>query len=919
MWDLNGLRLHRVSGLILLSLAFLLVLPLLTPRPASAQSTGSLVGRVTDLEGRPLTGVEIRVEGTSLMAVSDRSGAYRMVNVPAGTRTMAAEALGYETETMAVEIQSGSVTSRSISLTPAPLAVEGIEVTGQRRGQALAMQQQRTADNIKTVVSSEYMGRFPDPNAAEAIQRLPGVSTYRDQGEGRYILIRGSAPEMSSMTINGERIPSPEGDIRYVALDVIPADLLAGIEVSKTLTPDQDGDAIGGSVNLVTKTPAPGLSTFDVTLAGGYNQLTENYIRQFAGTFADRFGEDEKWGLVLGGSYYKTDRGSDNIEFEWDDADLEELQLRDYTVGRERLGVTGTLDYQFDEISRFYVQGIWNEYSDHEFRRRTTLAFLDGEAERELKDRLETQQILSLGAGGTQLFGKATVDYRVGYSYAEEREPRARYPVFVTEDLDFNVDLSDRDQPRYTESTGNLENYSAYEFDEYEVNDNLTTDNDFTSSVDVSLPFRMGDLTSTLKLGGKARIKTKDRENRVTIYDGYDGDLMLTDMLGGFTDSDFYRDCQGCYSMGRVAGARESWQFFQANQNRFELDSDGTREDSDAENFTADENVFAGYLMATMESGRWRFVPGVRVEYTDMSYQGNEVRFNEDGDYEGTTPISDSSDYFHVLPGINVRYRLNEQTNIRGAVTRSLARPNYWNLVPYRLVNREDEELEIGNQDLDVTSSTNVDLLLERYFQSIGMVTGGVFYKQLTDYVYESVYDLDGGPYDGYETVQPVNGGDATLWGFEVAMNQQLTFLPGALSGLGVYANYTWTDSDADIIGRRSGNRLPGQAEHTANFALSYEKYGFSGRLAWNYFGDYIDEVGEDASEDRIHEGRLQMDLSAAYALGNSAQIFLEVINLTDECFCFYRGDKSRPEQKEWYSRWGHFGIKFTDPLAYWR
>ena len=291
----GGVRLYLWTAVFLL--LFLL------PKALGAQGVGALVGRVTDTDSRPLFGVEIRVEGTALSAVSDRTGRYRMVNLPAGTHSVVAVALGYEPETSTITIQGGGAIVQAFSLNPTPLEVEGIQVSGQRRGQALAMQQQRTADNIKTVVSSEYIGRFPDPNAAEAIQRLPGVSTYRDQGEGRYILIRGSSPALSSMTINGERIPSPEGDIRYVALDVIPADLLAGIEVSKTLTPDQDADAIGGSVNLVTKSPARDLSVFDVTLAGGYNQLRENYISQFASTYANRFGENERWGLVLGGSY----------------------------------------------------------------------------------------------------------------------------------------------------------------------------------------------------------------------------------------------------------------------------------------------------------------------------------------------------------------------------------------------------------------------------------------------------------------------------------------------------------------------------------------------------------------------------------------------------------------------------------------
>ncbi len=895
-------------------------LALVIPSAVAAQGAGTLVGRVTDGDARPLAGVEVRVEETSLAAVTDRTGAFRMVNLPAGGHTVTARSLGYETAQARIRIEAGEATTQSFILNPAPLPVEGIEVSGQRRGQAIAMQQQRTADNIRSVVSSELIGRFPDPNAAEAVQRLPGVSVYRDQGEGRYVLIRGSAPALSSMTINGERIPSPEGDIRYVALDVIPADLLAGIEVNKTLTPDQDADAIGGSVNLVTRSPARGLSLFDVTLAGGYNQLSSDFIQQVAGTYAHRFGESEKWGLVMGGSWYRTNRGSDNIEFAWDDDDLEELELRDYIVNRERKGVTGTLDYQFpDQVSRIYLQGIWNDYSDQEYRRRTTLAFLDGEAERELKDRLEIQQIMSLAGGGTHLLGNAKVDYRMSYSYAEEAEPKARYPVFVTEDLSFTVDTSDPDKPRYTETSGGLTDYGAYEFDEYEVNDNLTTDRDFTTSIDLTLPYRLGSVPASLKFGGKARIKSKDRRNSVTVYDGYDGDYVLSDVLGSFEDGDYVRSCSGCYQVGKIADPRKSWDFFRANRSSFELDGDGTRENTDAANYDAEENIFAGYVMTTLDVGKWRIIPGVRMEQSDMDYTGNRVIFNEDGDYESTTPVSDQNAQLHVLPSLNLRYRLDDRTNLRAALTRSISRPNYFDLVPAQLVNREDEEVELGNPELDATSSTNLDLLFEQYFQSIGLFTAGVFYKQLADYVYFNIYDVGSGNLAGYEAVQPVNGGDATLWGLELALNQQLTFLPGALSGLGVYANYTWTDSKADIVGRGSDNRLPGQAEHTANLSLSYEKAGFNGRVAWNFFGDYIDEVGEEAIEDRIHDTHSQWDLSAAYEITRRAQLFLEVINLTDECFCFYRGDRRHPEQKEWYSRWGHLGIKLNDPLSFWR
>jgi TonB-dependent receptor len=890
------------------------------------------VGVVRDAAGQTLPGFTVEIVDPPRRVVTSRTGRFRIPAVSAGRRTVSISGLGFATQEIEVVVTAGQVASIDVVMQIEAVELEGILIRGQRSEQARALNQQKTADNIVEVVSAENMDRFPDINSAEAVQRLTSVSVSRDQGEGRYVLVRGSEPRLSAPKINGIEVPAPEGNIRYVALDVIPADVLSGIELSRTLTSDMDADAIGGSVNLRTRIPEPGLLV-NATAAGGYNQLVEEGNFQFAGTFGTRFGENDRFGLLLGGSYYQTDRGSDDLEQSFDSDDfgsgdvtlIDELELRAYNIRRERLGLTGVFDFLVNPRNRLYVNGLYNDFSDQEYRSRTVQAFGAGdytspttvegaEIESEMKDRLETQTIATVTLGGDHSLGGLQLNWYGSYGYAEEDEPNRQDTNFITEGVNFLVDRSDPENPVFTNTNpGDVDPFDAsvYEFDEQVIENNLTKDENWIGAADLSIPYSLSGGFGEVKLGGKYRTKQKSRDNSIDVY-GFDGDYFLSEVQNtdGPRDGEFYF---GRYELGPTPDAEKTRAFFEQNRASFEIDDEDSVIDSSEEDFDAEEDVIAGYLMTTFDIGRWRVIPGLRFETTDLTYSGNVIELNEDGDLTDVRPVSASNDYSDVLPNLNVRYQLAPNANLRAAVTRSLARPNHFDIVPHAVVNREDDEVELGNADLVATRSWNYDLLLDYYIGPLGVITAGFFYKDLTDYIFTNRFDIESGDLAGFEAVQPQNAGDGYLLGGEVGIQYQFTSAPGFWSGFGVGGNLMLADSDATIPGREEEDvRLPGQMNFTGNAALFYENYGFGFRLVLNYFDDFLDEVGEDPDEDIFVRHHTQLDLSASYTIQNRWTIFLEMVNLTDEPWYLYEGSTDRPIQQEYYSWWGHLGLKFN-------
>ncbi|MCK5074780.1 MAG: TonB-dependent receptor, partial [Calditrichia bacterium] len=408
--------------------------------------------------------------------------------------------------------------------------------------------------------------------------------------------------------------------------------------------------------------------------------------------------------------------------------------------------------------------------------------------------------------------------------------------------------------------------------------------------------------------GGKMSMISKKEDNILTEY-GWEGedDLFMSQFTTGGNDDYF----DGDYDMGPFIDGDKVRDFLNNNKGDGLLEGEINQEDTDAASYDADENIYAYYGMTTVNIGKLMLLGGVRHEFTNTKYNGNTVDYDTSGDYQSTTAVSSEDNYSHFLPMLHLRYAFTPQSNIRAAFTSGIARANYEDLVPYQINFPEDDEMVLGNPDLIPTSAYSFDLLAEHYLRGIGVISGGFFYKSMEDIIYLSVFDVEGGPYDGWEAEQPVNGGSATLYGFEANWQQQMTFLPGFWSGFGLYANYTYTKSEAEIVGRDK-MALPGQAGDVANFAVSYEKYGFQGRLSVKYHGDYIDEVADDVEEDIIYHSHTQWDFTASQRITKNLRAYANIVNINNEPLQFYMGKSNRPVQREFYSWWMQAGLKWS-------
>lgn len=886
---------------------------------------GFIKGRIID-DGTQevLPGATVVIKGTSTGTTSDLNGEFQL-RVPEGVVEIEISYIGFKHGVQVIEVSAGTVTEVICKLISDVTQLADIVVTGTLQGSQRALNQQKSADNIKNVVSADQIGRFPDPNVAEALQRVPAVNVERDQGEGRYVLVRGLAPQFTNISINGEQIPSPEAGVRYVALDAVPADQLASIEVNKSLTPDMDGDAIGGSVNLITRTATSQQWQVSGSLLGGYNNINSQSNAQGSLEVSKRF-LSNRLGIMLNSSYYETERGSDNWE-----RDGSELELRDYELTRTRLGLSSTIDFKLNEKSELYFRTIYNKFTDRELRRRDIFVpnvdespFESNEMEKLTKDRLEKQIVSSYNLGGKHFFTGFNLDYEVSYSEAIQDTPFDVEIGSISEADQLSIDFeTDKKYPSFlvndvpnTSPSNDYLNTSLYEFDEVTFGNTYAKDVNKTAKLNILFPFQVKTNEGSLKVGGKVRFKEKSYSVTENVF-GYTGteDLTLDQYAGGMVDDNFM---EGRYLLSANADPEIFIPYFNSNQADFELNVEDKLAAEAVESFTAAEDVWAGYAMAKIKMKKLMLLGGVRYEHTAVNYAYNDVIYDFNGDLQEIIPLTGATDYSFFLPQLHVKYEATSSTNLRLAVTRSYARPNFQDIVPSQEIDLSAREGTIGNPDLKPVSATNLDLLAEHYFGSAGILSGGIFYKGLQDFIFNQRFETDDYPRAEGTTLQLTqaqNGENARLFGFEFAYRQNLSTLPGFLKGFNVYANYTFTSSTAKIQSRTDAGtesiRLPGQAKHVGNFALGYDLGRFDIRVSSNFNGEYITELGEDATEDFYVKDRLQIDATAMYAINNKLRVFAEFLNITNQPFEVYQGSADHYVQREFYSWWTRVGIKF--------
>ncbi|HSO21352.1 MAG TPA: TonB-dependent receptor [Chondromyces sp.] len=866
-------------------------------------STGVIVGTVTGPTGAVIADCRVGVQGTNIEVQTGLEGNYRLSPVPVGEQTLVFRYLGLQPATATVTVVAGETVRQDMAL-----AYGGeIEVRGSPllQGQAKALNRQKNAMNISNIVAADQIGRFPDKNAAEATNRIPGISLLRDQGEGRYVLVRGTEARLNSTTINGERIPSPESGGRSIALDTIPSDLLGSIEVSKALTPDMDGDSIGGTVDLITMR-APEQTRVSASLGGSYSAITEKSAPNATATFGSRFGSESKWGLLVSASASQNERGSDNIEPEYDDGELDTLELRDYSFTRERYGVTADIDYRASFDANYFLRGLWTNYIDDEQRRAKGNAVSDNELERALRDREQESFINSVTFGGENILGESgVIDYRLTWNRSQEETAGQVTSSFIQEDVEFDPNVGpDFINPNNIQANPLNEDLDEFFFDEIETESKKAVEEDSIAALNFTQGFYKDDgLSGLWKVGAKVRFKTKDQNYDVFGYESED-DLLLAAFVDDWeSETPFFR------------GLYPDQGPFQSPTAMRDLLASGLLEgernlEEDLADFTIDEDTYAAFAMTELLLGpKTSFLGGVRVESTKVDYLAYELTLDEEGDPLELVPVTGDKSYTEWLPQFHLVYKIGEDTQLRAAITRSLARANFEDMAPWRLLNLEDMEIELGNPDLDVTTSWNFDLMWEKYLEPVGIISAGAFYKDLTDIIFFYNVDevIDG---EDFEIIQPRNGPTGELWGLELAYQNQFVNLPGFWGGFGLFGNYTYIDSEADYPDRAPGT-LPGQAEHVANLALIYEKYGISTRITYNFNGKNILEVGGDPEEDLWVDDHSQFDFLFRVQVSKNFSIFLEAVNITDEPYTVFEGTADRIRQQEYYDWWATIGVRF--------
>lgn len=804
---------------------------------------------------------------------------------------------------------------------------EVVDVIGQAAQLEQALDDQRKSDSIRSVVHADAIGQLPDDNAAEALQRIPGLSVERDQGEGRFVRVRGLGSDLNSVTINGTLVPAPEDDRRAVALDVLPSELIQSLSVVKTLTPDMDANSLGGTIEVES------LSAFDhdglfysLSGEGSHDDNTGKNSPKVSGAFSNRFNLGDgvdNFGIAAAFSWQKRKFGSDNVETggSWDfddDARLEELEQRRYDITRERAGLGLNFDYRPNDDSELYLRTLYSRFKDDEIRLSNTVKFSDpqlpgesGEAEvvRGLKAREETQEVKSLVLGGKQRWNDWTLSAQAGYSRASEKSPGGIAGADFESNDDFaNAGYSSTRKPRLSIDPG-FYDPANYTLDEVEWEKQTTTDTERNLRIDLARDFVWSGMPSQIKFGAKASHRKKDNDLDVWVYEDFD-DLGFTDEQLNLTN---FSGSNANYGLGRF-GPKISPSAVKNLISGLNRDDFFDEEESRINDFSIRENINAAYLMNNLDIDDLRLIVGLRYESTRMKAKGTGLN---DGVYEATRR---NNSYDHWLPGLHSIYQLDRNTQIRAAWTNTVVRPTFGQLFPGFVL--DGDEAEFGNPELKALESSNFDIGIEHFMGRAGTVSAFAFYKDIRHFAYET--DLAGtGQYiDFDEAFTFVNGDKAKVYGLELAYAQQFNWLPAPWNGLLLNANTTLTRSragieqfDEDLGGLRKRNiSLPGQSDLTGNLTLGWENQRLSLRLSANYKSDYLSEVGDvlDKRYDYKVDDQLFVDFSASYFLIDNLQVFFEAQNLTDESYYVYTGRKRYNAQYEEYGPTYKLGLTLT-------
>ncbi len=896
---------------------------------AWAQAGPSVQGTITEKEsGALLPGAEVELQDTQYRARSGSDGRYRLDGVPAGDYTVVVNYVGFEDFEADVSVTASGTVTLPIQLDARYEFADEIVVQAVRFGQSKALNDQKQAINIKNVLSEEQIQSFPDLNTAEVLQRVSGVSITRDNGEGRFVSMRGTPSAMTNITINGQQVAYSNSENRMVELDVISAAQLTGIEVTKVLTPDMDADSVGGAINLKTRSAfdqPDGVTNF--TLGVGDNSIAGGTHSRSAFNYSTVLGQNRNLGFSVGVNFARTAAERHNNEHKWGDREtvggaeipyaLRNTEAQFSANDRDRFGANARLEVRINDDHKLDFSVVQNYREDDQDRQITRIRWDKGdyisptEVEglrlvKSLHDRLEEQEITAYSVSGEHRLGLSVLDFSLSTSGAFTKKPEGQLkPEFQARGFDLNVTDIGGKAPGWDSTRQDIHDSGVFEFDAVDEKFENTTSTIDTAKVDLTRPMQWGSDTGEFKLGVKVRALHKERADLRSKWKWKgDDDLFLDQFEAGGANL-----TEGGYNLGQEYNRSGFRSFFYANQGPGGFVEEVRNDVNLGEPYNAEEDITSVYAMTTQEYGRLTMLVGVRGEFNDLDYSAANLVVNDD-DVLRNTQESVSRSYDFVYPNLQFRYALSEETLLRAAFTRGMARPNFWDSMPFSYTHTDDEEIVRGNPHLDPALSSNLDFLVERFFDNVGIVSGGVFFKSIDDFNFVTGTTQRGGEFDGFDVEEPVNGGNADLMGIEVAWQQHWD------SGFGIYANYTYTDVMSIDLGEQTDrddiNVLPEQRESMGNLALIYEKNRVLTRLALNMSGRWLSEVGDEAGSDEWNDSAMYLDYSFTYLFDSGLELFLQANNLTEEVVYLYRGIASRASQYDITGRTFNAGMRWS-------
>jgi TonB-dependent receptor len=811
-----------------------------------------------------------------------------------------------------------------------------------------ALEEKKEAPNIIEVQPLSEIIKLPDINMAEALQRIPGISLETDTGEGRFINIRGMDSDLNGTTYGGVRLPasnpsSPFSGGRATAFDTFPTGIVGGVEVTKTLRPDWDAEALGGTINLVPRTGAEhgGEPFLDTDTGYGYEPLRGTPVyhaefstgRGFDGGDSGWFAGPNAFSAVITGVYHQDKRGIDDVEEGYTDQQssgvpdkvLSDLQFRRYEYERQRYGAAVNFDARPVENTTLYLRVLYSGYLERANKHYLVLNGLDSNAgctpmptciqdpsnpngyqanvpagagalEQDSSDSLERIQNSVAMVGGSTDFSAFKLDYRASYALGTDLVSSSAGSQWLDNDA-VTIDYDNNTNPHYPSFATpgvNPANPSNYALNNIGLGSSYAHDGETAGVLDATIPLATGDNTGQLKFGLslRDRHKTNDSYNPVFTPTG-------TILLSGYTygaDQIYYGNR---YNIGpainypAVIGLSNS--------------ALGTITDDAAADASTDtdnrENVYAAYGQFTARYGKWGVLTGLRVETTHARYGGN--LYNADTDVN--TPTSVRTSYTNYFPTLQGRYDIFDNLIARATYSSGIARPGFDQIDPGATVSVINTSVTVGNPGLKPTIGQDFDLTLEYYPGEGQIASAGLFYKQFKNYILPSQQFVAGYPFPGLTStitqVTAYSNGPAHADGFEAQYQQQLTFLPAPLNGFGYSGNITLVDSRAQIHPGIYG-LLPSTSKRTWNAAIFYERSPIEIRVAADYVGQNLFAFGSVVgnSTDDYSSPRLTMDVGSSYTIMRQVKLYFDAKNLLNTPLEFTEGpSQSRPIQREFY------------------